>query len=177
MALASINSRRIRAGAVLSLTALLAISIGTLYSMGSADLSVQDQQPLAFSHARHAGDLRIDCLYCHRAAPISSAAGIPSMKTCMSCHQNVAKDSAELQALAAYWDRKQPVEWVRLHRLPDFVYFSHERHLQSELPCLKCHGHVEQMASTPRAASFEMGWCVSCHAAQSASRDCWTCHK
>jgi len=177
MGLGSVNSGPVRAGAVLSLTALLAISIGTLYSMGSADLSVQDRQPLAFSHARHAGDLRIDCLYCHRAAPISSAAGIPSMRICMSCHQNVTKDSVELRALAGYWDRQQPVEWVRLHRLPDFVYFSHERHLQSGLRCLKCHGHVESMPSTPRAASLEMGWCVSCHAAQDVSRDCWTCHK
>jgi class III cytochrome C family protein/cytochrome c7-like protein len=177
MAGGRINVCRIRAVAVLGFTGLLAISIGTLYSVGSADLAVQDQQPLAFSHARHAGDLRIDCLYCHRAAPMSSAAGIPSMKTCIGCHQNVAKDSADMRALAAYWDNKQAVEWVRLHRLPDFVYFTHERHLQSGLPCMKCHGHVEEMSSTPRAASFEMGWCVSCHAAQGVSRDCWTCHK
>jgi len=173
----SIGSRRVRAALVLGLSGLLAVSIGTLYSMGSADLAVQDRQPLAFSHARHAGQLRIDCLYCHRGAPVSTAAGIPSMKTCMSCHQNVAKDSSEMRALAAYWDSKEPVEWVRLHRLPDFVYFTHERHLQSGLACTKCHGHVEDMSSTPRAASLEMGWCVSCHAAQGVSRDCWTCHK
>ena len=177
MAWARINSRRVRAAAVLALTGLLAVSIGTLYSMGSADLAVQDQQPLAFSHARHAGELRIDCLYCHRAAPISTAAGIPSMKICVSCHRNVRTDNADMRALTAYWDRQQPIEWVRLHRLPDFVYFTHQRHLQSGLPCMKCHGHVEEMSSTPRAASFEMGWCVSCHAAQGVSRDCWTCHR
>jgi hypothetical protein len=173
----SINFRSVRAAAVLGVTGLLAVAIGTLYSMGSADLAVQDRQPLAFSHARHAGDLRIDCLYCHRAAPISSSAGIPSMKTCIGCHQNVAKDSGQTRALAASWEHGEPVEWMRLHRLPDFVYFTHERHLRSGLACTKCHGHVEDMSSTPRAASFEMGWCVSCHAAQDVSRDCWTCHK
>ena len=177
MGWASINSRSLRAAVVLVMTGLLAIAIGTLYSMGSADLSGQDRQPLAFSHARHAGDLRIECLYCHRAAPVSSSAGVPSMKTCISCHRNVVKDSPGMRALAAAWDSQQPVEWVRLHRLPDFVYFTHERHLQAGLPCMKCHGHVDQMPSTPRAASFEMGWCVSCHAAQGVSRDCWTCHK
>jgi hypothetical protein len=173
----SFNSRPVRAAVLFGLTGLFAIAIGVLYSMGSADSAGQDRQPLAFSHARHAGDLSIDCLYCHRAAPVSTAAGIPPMKTCMSCHQNVAKDSVETRALAASWDSQRSVEWVRLHRLPDFVYFTHERHLQSGLRCVKCHGHVEQMSSTPRAASFEMGWCVSCHAAQGVSRDCWTCHK
>jgi cytochrome c7-like protein/class III cytochrome C family protein len=177
MAGPGINSRPVRAAAVLGVTGLLASAVGTLYSMGSADFAGQDRQPLAFSHARHAGDLKIDCLFCHRAALTSTAAGIPSMKMCMSCHQNVANESAETRALAAAWDSRQPVEWGRLHRLPDFVYFTHERHLQSGLRCTKCHGHVEEMPLTPRAASFEMGWCVSCHATEGASRDCWTCHK
>ena len=173
----SINSRSVRAAAVLSLTGLLAIGIGVLYSLGSADSARQDQQPIAFSHSRHAGDLRIDCLYCHRAASVSTAAGIPPMKTCMSCHQNVVKDTAQTRALVASWESQRSVEWVRLHRLPDFVYFTHQRHLKAGLQCVKCHGHVEGMSLTPRAASFEMGWCVSCHAAQGVSRDCWTCHK
>ncbi len=177
MAWAGITSRPVRAAGVLGVTGLLAMAVGTLYSMGSADFAGQDRQPLNFSHARHAGILKIDCLYCHRAAPISTAAGIPSMNICMSCHQNVAKESADMRALAAAWDSRKSVEWVRLQRLPDFVHFTHERHLRSGLRCTKCHGHVEEMPSTPRAASFEMGWCVSCHAAEGASRDCWTCHK
>ncbi|HKY70851.1 MAG TPA: cytochrome c3 family protein [Nitrospira sp.] len=177
MAWANIKSRPVSAAIVLGLTALFAVSIGIMYSMGSADLAGQDRQPIAFSHARHAGDLRIDCLYCHRAASVSTAAGIPSMRTCIGCHQNVARDSPEIRALAASWETQQPVEWVRLHRLPDFVYFTHERHLESGLSCVTCHGHVENMSLTPRAASFEMGWCVSCHVAQGVSRDCWTCHK
>jgi hypothetical protein len=177
MPLVNLNSRPLRAAAVFGVTGFFAIAIGALYSLGSADVTGQDRQPLAFSHARHAGDLKIDCLYCHRAAPISPAAGIPSMKVCISCHQNVAKENAATRALAAAWNTQQPVEWVRLSRLPDFVYFTHERHLQSGLQCTKCHGHVDEMPSTPRAASFEMGWCLSCHAAEGASRDCWTCHK
>lgn len=168
---------RVRAALVLGLTALAAGATGLLYSVGSADLSGQDRQPVAFSHARHAGELGMNCLYCHRAAPMSPSAGIPSMQLCVSCHRNVATVDPEAQALLTSWERKEPVEWVRLQRLPDFVYFTHERHLDSGLACVRCHGRVEEMRSTPRAASFEMGWCLSCHETQGASRDCWTCHK
>jgi hypothetical protein len=171
------NKPQLRAVLVLALTGLVAGVVAVLYSEGSADFSGQDQQPVAFSHARHAGDLGIACLYCHRAAPVSSAAGVPSMNTCMGCHRNVAKQSADLQALQASWERQQPIEWTRLHRLPDFVYFTHAMHLRSGMNCTTCHGHVEETTGTPRAASLEMGWCVSCHEARGASRDCWTCHK
>ena len=162
---------------VLALTALAAAGVGLLYSTGSSDSMSQDIQPVAFSHARHAGDLQVHCLYCHRAATASATAGVPSMHLCLTCHQNLAKEQAETLKLLAYWENQEPIEWNRLQRLPDFVYFTHEMHLRSGLDCVNCHGHVEQTASTPRAPSFEMGWCVSCHTTRGASRDCWTCHK
>ena len=84
---------------------------------------------------------------------------------------------ATIQTLLDHWQRQQPIAWVRLQRLPDFVYFTHERHLAHGLQCSTCHGEVDRMTTTPRAATYEMGWCLSCHRQRGASRDCVTCHK
>lgn len=158
-------------------TGMLAGAIGLLYSKGSADLAGADTQPVRFSHELHAGRLQIDCLYCHRVAEQSSAAGIPSMRLCMGCHQNLGAETTETRVLLEHWKKQTPVSWIRLQRLPDFVYFTHERHLSHGLQCVTCHGIVDAMPYTPRAATYEMGWCLSCHQQRGASRDCWTCHK
>lgn len=163
--------------AVLTLAGLAAAATGLMYSTGSSDSSSQDLQPLPFSHSRHAGELRIDCLYCHRAAEVSPATGVPSMQLCMSCHMNLAQENDRTRQLLAYWKDRAPIPWVRMHRLSDVVYFTHEMHLNSGLQCVNCHGNVDQMPYTPRAASYEMGWCLSCHQQRGASRDCWTCHQ
>jgi hypothetical protein len=165
------------AAAVLIATGIFAAAIGLLYSKGSADLIGTDEQPVRFSHEMHAGRLNVECLYCHRSAGQSGTAGIPSMQLCMGCHQNLAAETKDTAALVEHWKQKTPVSWVRLQRLPDFVYFTHERHLAHGLQCVTCHGRVDQMPYTPRAATYEMGWCLSCHQARGASRDCWTCHK
>jgi hypothetical protein len=162
---------------VLMLTAFMAGGVGLLYSVGSSDSSSQDIQPVSFSHARHAGELRIECLYCHRSAAVSATANVPSMHLCMSCHRNLAMETPETMKLLAYWENQEPIPWIRLHRLPDFVYFTHEMHLRAGLQCVNCHGHVVEMPLTPRAASYEMGWCLSCHQPNGASQDCLTCHK
>ena len=166
-----------RGAIILLITGMVAAVIGLLYSKGSADLTTQDRQPIAFSHEFHAGQLHIDCLYCHRFAHQSPAAGIPSMQLCIGCHQNVAAETKDTARLLDHWKQKSPVSWVRLQRLPDFVYFTHERHLAHDLQCVNCHGRVDQMPETPRAATYEMGWCLSCHQQRGASRDCVTCHK
>ncbi|MCW5798660.1 MAG: Molybdopterin oxidoreductase subunit, predicted, chaperone protein HtpG [Nitrospira sp.] len=163
---------------LISLATVSALLIGLLYSKGSADSAAQDQQPIPFNHAFHAGELALDCRYCHRAAHVSPTAGIPSLRLCMGCHQNMDTTQAgSMQTLLDHWTRKEPIAWVRLQRLPDFVYFTHERHLAHGLQCKTCHGEVTRMSSTPRAATFEMGWCLSCHQQRGASRDCLTCHK
>jgi hypothetical protein len=161
----------------LSLTGLITVGVGRIYSTGSSDSSGQDIQPISFSHARHAGELKIDCLYCHRSASVSATANVPSVQLCMSCHRNLGNETPETLRLAAYWEHQEPIPWIRLHRLPDFVYFTHEMHLRSGLQCANCHGHVWDMTLTPRAASYEMGWCISCHQKNGASQDCLTCHK
>ena len=82
-----------------------------------------------------------------------------------------------MDELLAYAREERPIPWVRLQRLPDHVYFTHERHLKTGVQCVDCHGKVDGMRGTPRAASFEMGWCLTCHRQREASQDCWTCHK
>jgi hypothetical protein len=177
MSRVSPSSSTVRAVVVLLLTGFMATAVGFLYSTGSSDSASQDLQPIAFSHEWHAGKLKIDCLYCHRSAAASATASIPSMQLCMSCHRNLATETGETHKLLAHWDKREPIPWVRLHRLPDFVYFTHEMHLKTGLQCTNCHGHVDSMPYTPRAASYEMGWCLSCHQERGASKDCWTCHK
>ncbi|HEY7531682.1 MAG TPA: cytochrome c3 family protein [Nitrospiraceae bacterium] len=167
----------VRATLILLLTGFMAASVGLLYSTGSSDSTEQDLQPVAFSHVQHAGELKVDCLYCHRSASTSPVSSIPSMQLCMGCHRNLANETTETRKLSAYWEQQKPIPWVRLQRLPDFVYFTHEMHLKTGLQCINCHGNVERMPYTPRAASYEMGWCLSCHQQRGASRDCWTCHK
>lgn len=158
-------------------TAGAACLFGFLYSTGSADLSSQDVQPLDFSHELHAGRLNIDCLFCHRHAAESATAGIPTVSLCMGCHRSIEPATPDMARLVAHWNDKKPVQWVRLQRLPDFVYFTHAMHVKAGLQCADCHGRVGIMRQTPRAASFEMGWCLSCHTQRGAPHDCWTCHK
>lgn len=128
-------------------------------------------QPIAFSHRLHAGEKQIDCQYCHTAARRSIAAGLPSVERCWGCHQFVATRRPEIRKLADYWEKKQPVPWVRVHRLPDFVYFSHKRHVLAGVKCQTCHGPVEKMDVVYQQASLEMGWCLSCHQQPRLSRD------
>lgn len=166
-----------RAAPVLLLTGVMAAGVGFLYSAGSSDSAGHDVQPLSFSHARHAGQLKVDCVYCHRFAAVSATAGVPSVSLCMSCHNNLMRETTETDELSRYWERREPIPWVRLQRLPDFVYFTHEMHLRTGLQCADCHGRVERVSHTPRAAGYEMGWCLTCHRQRGASQDCWICHK
>lgn len=134
-------------------------------------------QPILFSHKLHAGDKDIPCQYCHAYARRSPVAGVPSVQTCMGCHQLVAARKPEVRKLAAYWQEREPVPWVKIHNLPDFVYFSHKRHIRAGVQCQECHGPVETMEEVYQFSSLEMGWCLNCHSERGASIDCATCHK
>jgi hypothetical protein len=155
----------------------VAMGIGALYAIGSADLAVQDKQPVPFSHRLHAGTLKVDCRFCHRYAENSPVAGVPSMALCQTCHKSLANTTSGSMALQAYWKQSQPIAWIRLQRLPDHVYFTHEMHLLAGLSCVSCHGNVERMSGTPRAPTYEMGWCLTCHQQRGASQDCLVCHQ
>ncbi len=134
-------------------------------------------QPIAFSHNIHASELGLACNFCHIYAEKSRRAGVPSVQKCMSCHRVVATDRPEIKKLRKYWDEKEPIPWVRVHSLPQHVYFTHKRHIKARVECTECHGFVQTMDVVRKVSSLKMGWCVSCHRTNNAPTDCLTCHK
>jgi Cytochrome c7 and related cytochrome c len=120
-------------------------------------------QPIAFSHKHHVGDDGIDCRYCHTSVEKSGFAGMPSTGICLSCHSQLFLDSPALAPLHESARSGRPIHWVRVHDLPDFVYFEHDIHVNKGVACVECHGRVDQMPLTWRTASLEMQWCLGCH--------------
>ena len=145
-------------------------------------------QPIPFSHALHAGQFQINCLYCHTGTDKSRMAGVPSVELCMGCHAQFGQDLEGVQTLKKHWDEKTPIEWTQIHRLPEHVKFRHNRHVAVGVACQRCHGPVDQMDKLALTADtiwwpwllpskkLEMGWCVDCHRNNQASQDCLTCH-
>lgn len=139
------------------------------------------EQPIAFSHRIHAQDNQIPCMHCHVHAATSPSAGVPSVNKCMNCHRNMPAvwESPEIVKLRGYWERAEPIPWVKVHDLADFVYFPHKRHIQAGLECATCHANIENMDVVAQTAPLKMKWCVDCHTERAVEhgRDCWTCHK
>ena len=137
------------------------------------------EQPIDFSHKIHAGDFEIPCLYCHVQARRSISAGVPSVNKCVSCHNEVATERPQIRQVMNYWENKQPIPWIKVHDLPDFVHFPHKRHVAADVECQTCHGPVETMDRIALQAPLEMGWCLNCHKENEVEHglDCWTCHK
>jgi hypothetical protein len=121
------------------------------------------QQPVQFSHKHHAGDDGIDCRYCHTSVETSNTAGIPPTKTCMNCHSQIYADSPYLEIVRTSFKENKPLEWTRVHDLPDYVYFNHSIHVNKGVGCASCHGRVDQMPIVYEAASLQMEWCLACH--------------
>jgi hypothetical protein len=136
-------------------------------------------QPIAFSHRIHVGKVGLQCNFCHNTYEVSAFAGIPSVQKCMSCHQNVATDRPEIQKLTGYWERGEPMEWNRVHRIRirKYVHFAHKPHIRAGIQCEQCHGEVKYQDKIRQVSSLEMGWCVGCHEKNGASTDCLTCHQ
>jgi hypothetical protein len=120
-------------------------------------------QPVPFSHKHHAGELGIDCRYCHTSVEDSSFAGIPPTKTCMNCHQEIWFGSSVLEPVRASYRSGESIPWQRIHNLPQFVYFDHSIHIKKGVGCVTCHGRVDQMPFTYQEESLLMSWCVDCH--------------
>ena len=122
-------------------------------------------QPIKFPHPKHVKGLGMNCVYCHFSANKSSDPGLPAVGTCMGCHQytfSLAK-RPEIVKLTDYWNKKQPIPWVRIHRVPEYVHFPHMRHVNAGVTCQTCHGQVQEMYQVYQYASLNMGWCVNCH--------------
>jgi hypothetical protein len=123
------------------------------------------EQPLQFSHAHHVSDDGIDCRYCHTSVETSSFAGIPPTKTCMNCHSQLWANSPILEPVRASFRDDTALRWIRVHDLPDFVYFNHSIHVKKGVGCETCHGRVDEMPLMVQENSLQMEWCLDCHRA------------
>jgi len=121
------------------------------------------QQPVDYSHKLHAGDLGIDCRYCHSTVERSSFSQVPPTETCMNCHSKVKTDSVKLLPVRESFATDKPIPWVRVHNLPDYVYFDHSAHVGAGVGCVSCHGRVDQMVKVKQDQPLSMGWCLDCH--------------
>ncbi len=120
-------------------------------------------QPIPFSHKHHVADDGIDCRYCHTTVETQAAAGLPSTMVCLSCHSQLYADQPLLAQLQRSAATGEPIAWRRLHQLPDFVFFDHSVHVARGVACIECHGRIDQMPLTWRAAPLQMRWCLDCH--------------
>jgi Cytochrome c7 and related cytochrome c len=121
------------------------------------------EQPIQFSHLHHVTDDGIDCRYCHTSVETSPFAGIPPTKTCMNCHSQLFNTEPILEPVRASFREDRPLHWVRVHDLPDFVYFNHSIHVKKGMGCETCHGRIDQMPLTAQARTLQMEWCLNCH--------------
>jgi hypothetical protein len=151
------------AGIVLLLGGLIGLAM--LIGRSSYVTRAQEyvEQPVQFSHLHHVLDDGIDCRYCHTSVETSSFAGIPPTKTCMNCHSQIWQSAPILEPVRASFREDRPMQWIRVHDLPDFVYFNHSIHVKKGMGCETCHGRIDQMPLTRQQNSLQMEWCLNCH--------------
>lgn len=143
------------------------------------------EQPIPYSHKLHAGTLKIPCMYCHVNVDKGRHASVPALSVCMNCHSQVRKisgakeDSPHIKKLVEAYETGHPIQWVKVHMLPDFVFFNHQRHVKRGVACQTCHGDVQSMDRVEQVESLSMGWCVNCHRKpeNNVSTTCTTCHQ
>ncbi len=146
------------------LTVAGAICLYTYFSHPRViDTGYQPVQPVAYSHKLHAGNLGMDCLYCHSTVNKAAFAAVPPTETCMNCHTQVKKTSPLLAQVRNSYQTGQPIPWVKVHKLPDYVYFNHQAHVTAGVSCVSCHGRVDQMVEVRQVQPLSMGWCLECH--------------
>jgi hypothetical protein len=121
------------------------------------------EQPVPYSHRLHAGQLGMDCRYCHANVEYSAHSMVPPTQTCMGCHAQVRPDSARLEPVRQSWETGEPVEWVRIHNIPDHAYFNHAAHVSAGVGCVSCHGRIDRMEVVQQVEPLSMGWCLDCH--------------
>jgi hypothetical protein len=119
-------------------------------------------QPVPFSHEKHAGELGLDCRYCHSSIDTAGAA-VPTSQTCMNCHNQIKKDSPDLAVIRASYETGKSVPWVHVHVMPSFVYFDHSIHVNRGISCVECHGKVNEMDVVTQKKPMSMGFCLDCH--------------
>lgn len=133
------------------------------FSPKTIDVGYQPHQPVPFSHKLHAGDLGMDCRYCHTTVEKSAHASIPPTTSCMNCHKQVWAESPNLAPVRESYATGMPIEWVRVHNLPDYAFFDHSAHVNRGIGCASCHGRIDKMEVVYQAMELSMSWCLECH--------------
>jgi len=136
---------------------------GYLLHPNQLDTGYQPTQPVPYSHKLHAGNLGLDCRYCHTAVEKAAFAAIPPTETCMNCHTRVKPQSPLLAKVRESYITGEPIQWVKVHRLPDYVYFNHQAHVMAGVSCVSCHGRIDQMEEVRQVQPLSMAWCLDCH--------------
>ena len=140
--------------------------VGFFWYYGSpkyTDVGYRPDQPVPNSHKLHAGDLGMDCRYCHYDVEISPVANVPTTQVCMNCHKQILPESVKLLPVRESWSTGIPIQWARVHQTPDFAYFNHAAHLRVGVGCASCHGIISDMEVVAQAQPLSMGWCLECH--------------
>lgn len=176
----------VRASLALAVALLVASAAATLRS-GSQDdpppageppdaVPAAPAVPVTFDHRVHVADNGLDCQLCHAYARRGPVAGLPPVARCAGCHRFVAAESPAVESLMARFEAGEPLAWTRVHHLPDYVRFTHKRHVRAGVGCRTCHGDVGAMRTVEQVAPLTMGWCVGCHEQRQAPDDCLICH-
>jgi Cytochrome c7 and related cytochrome c len=141
------------------------LAVGYIIDRGPWNTSVHiaPEQPIEFSHKHHVKDDGIDCRYCHTSVETSGFAGLPPTETCMTCHSQIWSNATVTQPIRDSWQSGKSIEWVRVHDLPDFVYFNHSIHVNKGIGCSTCHGQINEMPLTFKVNTLNMNWCLNCH--------------
>jgi hypothetical protein len=163
--LGAIFQNRIFIGGVTLIFALVLAKAGidSLVNIG-VQQGYAPTQPIPFSHKLHAGEYQIECQYCHVGVNKGKTAVIPSANICMNCHNEIKRESPHIQKIYAALENDKPIEWVRVHNLPDFAYFNHSQHVNvGGLACESCHGEIKEMEVVQQKSTLTMGWCIDCH--------------
>jgi len=144
----------------------LVVIVGVIWYYGSpwyTDVGYRPTQPVPYSHKVHVRDLGLDCRFCHTGVETSPVAGLPPTKTCMNCHNMIKANSDKLTLVRESFKNGTPLEWVRVHKSPDYVYFDHSAHITAGVGCASCHGNVDEMEVVAQHQPLSMGWCLECH--------------
>ena len=143
--------------------------VTVLFALGASPrttaVGYQPVQPVPYSHALHVGKLGLDCRYCHNTVEKTAFAALPPTQTCMNCHTKIWDKSENLKPVRDSWETGKPVEWIKVHNLPNYVYFNHSAHVNHGVGCVECHGRIDRMDVVAQAQPLSMGWCLDCHRA------------
>jgi hypothetical protein len=140
--------------------------VGFFWYYGSpkyTDVGYAPKQPVPYSHKLHAGDLGLDCRYCHYSVEKSASANVPPTSVCMNCHTLILPESEKLLPVRESWATGEPIKWVRIHKIGEYAYFNHSIHINRGVSCKTCHGNLAEMVVVRQTQPLSMGWCLSCH--------------